>query len=237
MTAPVLAARGLTVRYGQHSAVDAVSLSLEHSELIALIGPNGAGKSTLLGALAGILPYQGAVLYCGCTRKVPAPGIAFVSQRASVHVNLPLSAEQVVATGCLDPRRWWRRPDKGQRTHIVEAMERMDIAPLARRPFRLLSGGQAQRVLLARALAQQPTVLLLDEPYAGLDPEGIAALNSCLTGLSRSGTAVLAAVHDLALARNVFHRAIIINQGVLADGLPAEAAYGGAGLSNPWAAA
>ncbi|OFI36500.1 hypothetical protein BIU82_13460 [Arthrobacter sp. SW1] len=236
----VLSASGVTVRYAGHAAVESVTMSLAASELTALMGPNGAGKSTLLNALAGLLPHEGTVSCCGRIRTAPFPGLALVPQRARIRTGLPLSASQVVATACLHPRKWWSRPDRHQRGHIADAMGTLGIARLANTPFRTLSGGQAQRVLLARALVQRPAVLLLDEPYAGLDAEGTSVLNACLARLADSGTAVLAAVHDPAVAREVFQRVILLNKGVVAEGAPGEvldaAALGGGGAA-PGAAA
>ncbi|GAA3327559.1 metal ABC transporter ATP-binding protein [Paeniglutamicibacter sulfureus] len=233
MSTPILAARGLVVAYSGRTAVDRVDLNVRHAELVALVGPNGAGKSSLLAALAGLGPHTGSVLRCGCTGAQPTPGIAYVPQSPDLRTAFPLSAAQVVATGSLDARRWWRRPDAAQRAAAADAMERLDVADLAHRPFADLSGGQARRVLLARALAQGPKLLLLDEPHAGLDVEAATTLNTALAALAQAGTAVLASVHDLDLVRGAFTRTIVLDRRILADG-PTSELLPAVGSLAPW---
>ncbi|WP_417365821.1 metal ABC transporter ATP-binding protein [Glutamicibacter arilaitensis] len=232
MSAPILAARALAVEYAGRVAVDHVDVSVRHAELVALVGPNGAGKSSLLAALAGLGPHTGSVLRCGCTDGQPTPGIAYLPQNPQLRTAFPLNAAQVVATGCLQARRWWRRPNAAQHAEAANAMATLGITELAHQPFAELSGGQARRVLLARALAQGPKVLLLDEPHAGLDADAASALNSALASVARSGTAVLASVHDLDLVRGAFTRTIVLDRRIKADG-PTERLLPAGGLA-PW---
>ncbi|WP_462203679.1 metal ABC transporter ATP-binding protein [Frankia sp. CcWB3] len=226
MNPPVLAARGLTVRYGRVTAIEDVDVALAAGELVALVGRNGAGKSTLLRALAGLTPHEGTVTRQATAchhRRTELRGasevrVAFVPQRATPRWDLPISVRQAVATGRLSPRRWWRRPAAADRRAIEAALLRMDLHSLADRPVGELSGGQAQRLLLARALAQEPDVLLLDEPCDGLDAASVSALLAALTELATGGIAVCCALHELHLARGLFDRAVVIDRAVLADG-------------------
>jgi ABC-type Mn2+/Zn2+ transport system ATPase subunit len=219
VNAPILEARGVTVRYGRRTAIESVDFALAAGDLVALVGRNGAGKSTLLRALAGLTGHDGTVV-----RTAPAchhPGevrVAFVPQRAAPRWDLPISVRQAVTTGRLNPRRWWRRPDADDRCAVDTALTRLDLHALADRPVSALSGGQAQRLLLARALAQDPDVLLLDEPCDGLDTASVTALIAALTRLAGDGIAVCCALHEIPLARTAFHRAVAIDRVVLADG-------------------
>ena len=222
----LLATHGLTVRYGDVTAIEDVDLTLAAGESVALVGRNGVGKSTLLRALAGLVPHEGTVVWqppqhrplAGGQPQTSAVRVAFVPQRATPRWDLPISVRQAVETSRLSARRWWRRPDTADRDVIETAIAVMGLGALAQRPVGALSGGQAQRVLLARALAQEPDVLLLDEPFDGLDADSLDAVLAALIALAAADTAVCCALHDLPLARRVFERAVLLDGRVLADG-------------------
>jgi manganese/iron transport system ATP-binding protein len=222
----VLVTRGLAVHYGQKIALRDVDLNVKTGEMVALVGRNGAGKSSLLSALAGACRYHGDLNW-----RLRDGEIAYVPQRAHPRWDMPLSVRQVVGSGRLRGRRWWRRPDAQDRIAVVDALDRMGLTDLANRPVQRLSGGQAQRVLLARALAQQPKALLLDEPYDGLDKTTVTALNAQLAGLSARGVAVIAAVHELAVVRDTYQRVVALDGHVIADGNPDEV-FSPAGLGR-----
>lgn len=222
----LLTTRGLAVHYGQKIAVRDVDLSVSGGEMVALVGRNGAGKSSLLSALAGACRHHGEVDW-----RVHDAEIAYVPQRAHPRWDMPLSVRQVVGAGRLRGRRWWRRPDARDRTAVGEAMERMGLTDLAARPVQRLSGGQAQRVLLARALAQCPKALLLDEPYDGLDKTNVTGLNAQLADLASEGVAVIAAVHELAVVRDTYRRVVALDGRVVVDGAPDEV-FSPAGLGR-----
>jgi ABC-type Mn2+/Zn2+ transport system ATPase subunit len=224
VSAPVLQAHGVTVRYGRFVAVEAVDVALASGDLVALVGRNGAGKSSLLRAMAGLTGYQGTVLRHAdaCHHRRGEVRVAYVPQRAAPRWDLPISVRQAATTGRLDPRRWWRRPDSADRLVVQAALARLDLTALADRPVATLSGGQAQRLLLARALAQEPDVLLLDEPCDGLDAASVARLLAALRQLADDGIAVCCALHELHLARDTFDRAVVIDRVVLADGPAAQ---------------
>lgn len=222
----VLVTRGLAVHYGPRIALRDVELNVMPGEMVALVGQNGAGKSSLLSALAGACPHHGDLDW-----RLRDAEIAYVPQRAHPRWDMPLSVRQVVGSGRLRGKRWWRRPDAQDRAAVSEALERMGLTDLASLPVQRLSGGQAQRVLLARALAQQPKTLLLDEPYDGLDKTNVTGLNSQLTELSAEGVAVIAAVHELAVVRDTYPRVVALDGGVIADGGPDEV-FSPAGLGR-----
>ena len=172
----LLEVNGLTMHFGGLTALDAVDFQVAPGEIVALIGPNGAGKTTLLEVINGLLPSRrGTVLVFGepmdrCGHRV-RPRIATMQQELFFDVRTPFLVKDVVAAarfGRIGLFRWPTRPDR-RRTQM--ALEAVGVSDLARRPIGRLSGGQQRKVLLARALAQEAELLLLDEPTANLDPE------------------------------------------------------------------
>lgn len=214
---PVLTARELTVRHGHTVAVRAADLTLHASEGIALIGRNGAGKSSLLRVLAGLSSSDGDIR-CPAARRRP-PGLAFVAQSSGdsqgLRWDLPLSVTDVVGFGLLHRRQLRPGRSAADRRAVGDAIRKLGLEPLANRPVGELSGGQRQRVLLARALVREPSVLLLDEPFAGLDVETCHALGEHLRDLRERGVGVLCALHEHELARRFFDRILLMESGCL----------------------
>lgn len=175
--------RGLGVRRGRRSVLHDVDLTIAAGETLVVLGPNGAGKSTLLQTLGGILtPHTGSVEISGRTATVLQDAAL---ARRSVRTNVELALA------------WWGVPRSERRTRALAALELLEAGHLARRPASALSGGEARRVHLARGLAVAPELLLLDEPFAGLDPEAHERLTLDLaTALEATGTAVVVVVHE-----------------------------------------
>ena len=214
-------AQALGFAYGLHEA----SFEFPPSGLITIAGPNGAGKSTLLGILAGLrAPYDGLCTYAGKeVRQWPkrefARKVAFLPQ--SVRLEFPFTAEEVVLMGRTPYARGWFQTDE-DRSAAAEAMTITDTLAFRGRDFRSLSGGEAQRVILASALTQRPEALLLDEPATHLDLRHQLALYRLLGGLSKS-LLVVAVTHDLNLALQFSHRVMVLEDGRIAgDGTPPE---------------
>jgi ABC-type Mn2+/Zn2+ transport system ATPase subunit len=212
---PAIQARALSARYGAHVALRDVSFALEPGQLVALVGPNGAGKSTLLRCLLGVQRCEGAIVLHGRA--------AFVPQRADVDLDFPLTVEQLVRSGRRILRRAWRHAGAADRQATARALARVGLDGLERRTLRELSGGQAQRALLARALVSDAHVLLLDEPLAGVDVSVCEALCELFAALAAGGTTLLLATHDLELVRRRFERCLALNRTLVADGAPADA--------------
>jgi len=228
---PALALRDVAVSYGDVEAVAPVTLDVEPGELVALVGPNGAGKTSLLRAVLGLVPHAGEVVIHGrtCDRRGHRLAAAYVPQRLDLDLEFPITVEQVV--GCARrPFRAapWRGPGARRRVAvrdrqaIARALSRVGADGLERRSIGSLSGGQLQRVLLARALAQEADVLLLDEPLTGVDEPTSGALVDLLAALAADGVALLVTTHDLALVRARFGRCIALSGRVVADGSPSE---------------
>jgi ABC-type Mn2+/Zn2+ transport system ATPase subunit len=219
----VVEVRGLGVRYGRVHALDDVDLDLTTGEAVALLGPNGGGKSTLLRALAGLTPARGEVVLhappCHHDRGVT---LAYVAQRSTARWDFPVTVRDAVLAGRLPSRPRLRPYSTRDRAAAAAALDRLDLTGLTRRPVRTLSGGQAQRLLLARALAQDADVLLLDEPFAGLDADTTARLAGLLGELADEGRTVLCALHEHDLARAVFPRAVALAGRVHARGPTAD---------------
>jgi ABC-type Mn2+/Zn2+ transport system ATPase subunit len=226
VTSPALLdVRDVSVAYGSRTAVRDVSLTLHSGEAVALAGQNGAGKSSLLRTIAGLQDATGSIVLHGmqCHHRRPHIAIAYVSQRSQARWDFPVSALDVVLSGRHRFRRAFRRWTQHDHEVANASLQRLGVAHLANVTIGRLSGGQAQRVMLARALAQEPEVLLLDEPFTGLDRNASEAFAQLITELAASGLGVLCALHDLSVARRQFHRVIGLNRRVVFDA-PAESA-------------
>jgi ABC-type sulfate/molybdate transport systems ATPase subunit len=206
----LLRCEGLSVRRGKREVVSDVSLELRAGEIVALLGPNGAGKSTLLDALAGALP--------------PAEGRIERAGRVGIALQSPDLARRTVLQNVTLALAWWgvARPERAERAR--QALRAIGAEHLARRRAATLSGGERRRAHLARAIAVQPDVLMLDEPFAGLDAEVRASLlEDAMSALRSSTRATLVVVHDRAEAWALADRLLILIDGrLVAAGPPRE---------------
>jgi zinc transport system ATP-binding protein len=231
---PVLEARHVSFAYDTDLVVDDVSCALAPGEFVALVGPNGSGKSTLLRLLLGLLaPDRGEVRCFGVDPRVlPDRGrLGYVPQRHVLAPDLPVTVAEVVATGRLARRAWWRPAGAGDRTAIEHAIVSVGLGELARRPVLELSGGQQQRVLIARALASDPELLVLDEPIAGVDAESQRLFRDSLVHLvAEHGAAVLLVSHELGAVADDLDRVLVMKQSIKFDGPPSELAATGVSL-------
>ncbi len=220
--APALEVADLHVRFGSRVALHDVALRADAGELLALVGPNGAGKSTLLRAILGLVPSRGRVALHGEAATRPRRLRAgYLAQRAEAALDFPITVAQVVACGRRPFRRLGARPGAADRAAVARALATVGLEQLGDRAIGTLSGGQAQRTLIARALAQEADVLLLDEPFDGLDPAAAADLMALLERLATGGRTIVVATHDLALVRARFRRCAVLNGRIVADGPPA----------------
>jgi iron complex transport system ATP-binding protein len=222
-----LAAVQIEVRYETRSAVRPTTVTLEPGELVALVGPNGAGKSTLLRALAGLVAHAGSVTWRGAalTRldgRTRARTVAYLPQDPPVH--WPLAASEVVALGRLPHRAYGAERSPVDDAAIAGAMRQTDTLAFAARSVHQLSVGERARVLLARALAVEAPVLLVDEPIAMLDPYHQLDVMRVLRRYAAGGAEprlVVAVLHDLGLAARFCARVLLMNDGaVVGDGPP-----------------
>ncbi len=213
----ILETRGLTVSYNHEPALDDVTFAVHAGERVAIIGPNGAGKSTLIKTIMGLLrPRAGTVTLAEGAR----PG--YVPQHENVDWSFPVTVRDVVMMGLVRQMGRFRGPGRAQWRAVEQALERVEMADLSEHPIGDLSGGQRRRAFIARALAQEARILLLDEPFSGVDASVQASLMNTLDALQRDGLTILLSTHDLNLAFSRFDRVMALNRRVIAYGAPAE---------------
>ena len=222
--------RELAVRYDNTLALERLSLSAPFGEALGIVGPNGSGKSTLLKTIAGLLmPYSGSVRVLGREpRRLPPGTIAYVPQIEAVDWSFPATVWDVVAMGRFPRLGVLKRFGTADRAAVHRALAQLRMEHLSDRHISALSGGQQQRAFVARAIAQEPRVLLLDEPTTGVDEETEESLRIVVRELVAQGMPVLMATHDLDRAADWFDRLVVIDRRVLAIGAPDEVLESGA---------
>ena len=222
----VVEADGVSFAYGVDPVLETVSFALHAGEFAALVGPNGSGKSTLLRVLLGLRRPGGgrARLFGEDPRQLQQRWrVGYVPQRLQFASDLPATVEEIVRSGRLARRGWWRRAGAADRDAVDHALHAVALAPLRHRRMRELSGGQQQRVLIAKALAGDPELLVLDEPIAGVDAESQRLFRDSLVHLQREHNAtVLLVSHELGAVADDLDRVIVIKRKVLFDGAPDE---------------
>jgi manganese/iron transport system ATP-binding protein len=219
----VLRVAGVAVELAGRQVLHDVDLAVSTGEQVGLIGPNGAGKTTLLRALLGLVPTtRGTIAIDGRSPRQARGSIGYVPQRHEFVWDYPVDVRTAAMTGRTHRIGWLRRPSATDRAAVDEALERVDLTDLQRRPIGELSGGQRQRVLVARALALRPSLLLLDEPFTGLDVPTQEILTRLFRTLTSEGTAILMTTHDLPAAADTCSRLCLLNETVVADGPPEE---------------
>lgn len=217
---------GVSVHLGDVTAVDDVSLAAEPGQVVGLIGPNGAGKTTLLRTItAAIAPSSGTVRVNGTdvqSRSSRAVSRLVATVPQATNIGFDFRVREIVAMGRTPYQDRFGRGHRHDTSAVADAMTRTDVARFADRPISAVSGGERQRVLLARAIAQDTPVLLLDEPTASLDINHQVRTLELVRGLAAEGTAVIAAIHDLDLAARYCDELALLDDGrLVAHGPPA----------------
>jgi zinc/manganese transport system ATP-binding protein len=207
--------RDLVVRYGPHLALSSLTAEIPHGRVTAVLGPNGSGKSSLLGAIAGVLPVAAGTITRHGTRRP-----AYVVQRSAVADTLPITVRDTVAMGRWAHRGPWRRLTGEDRAVVAKCLARLGISDLARRQLGALSGGQRQRALVAQGLAQEPDLLLLDEPAAGLDTAADEQIAEVVAESAARGVTVVLATHDMTAAKRADHCLLLGDGRLHAQGPP-----------------
>ncbi|MGM0986664.1 MAG: metal ABC transporter ATP-binding protein [Pseudomonadota bacterium] len=229
---PALEVSGLYATYGQEPVLENISLSLPQGQWTAIVGPNGGGKSSLLSVVVGSLsPLRGELRILGRPSLVQrqAGRIAYMAQQERMEWDFPISVKDTVMTGRfglmrhdplwqrLLPQRW---ANPRHRRAVEAALDAVDMTDLGTRPIGELSGGQKKRVMLARALAQEASILLLDEPLAGVDPPSEALIMATLERQRRAGRTIIMVTHDLSGARQHADQVLLINRTMFGLGPP-----------------
>ena len=226
MTASPLVLRDAAFGYADRRVVAGVSLTVEPGDVVALLGPNGSGKSTIVRGVLGLAEHLGGtveVLGTPLAELSDRTAIGYVPQHHSLSTSVSATVREVVACGRLPHRPWWRRAGAVDRRLVDQAIETVGLADRAREEVSHLSGGQQRRVLIARALAAQPSVLLMDEPTAGVDTANQHILADVLGRLAETGTTMLIVTHELDAVRDIVSRVVCVSAGHIDfDGTSAE---------------
>lgn len=219
---PILNVNHVMVKYGEVLALDDITFELNQSDRLAVVGPNGAGKSTLFKAITGLLkPTAGTIEIAGHDPHGHLC-ISYIPQRSLVDWNFPVTVANVVMmgrTGRLGLLRW---PAASDREIVRHALSVVNLGSLANRQIGQLSGGQQQRMFIAQALAQHAELMLMDEPFSGLDGPSQEELFKILDNLKQENVTVMVALHDLKLASERFDKALVLNHRQMAFGSPAQ---------------
>jgi ABC-type Mn2+/Zn2+ transport system ATPase subunit len=215
--------RHASIGYGDKIVLHDLTFGVPHGARVAVVGPNGAGKSTLFKALVGLLPLRGGeILIHGLPLGNHKDCVAYVPQREEVDWRFPVTVTDVVMMGRYDHQGWLGGVSANDRQAVAKSLRQMGIAELAGSSIGDLSGGQQQRVFLARALAQEPHILLMDEPFTGVDVTTQEATLGLLDDLRALDVTTMIATHDLNLALEKFDHLLLLNHRVVAFGSPQE---------------
>ncbi|MHB1357061.1 MAG: metal ABC transporter ATP-binding protein [Anaerolineae bacterium] len=213
----------VTVAYNGKPALSDLTFQVQHGAQVAVVGPNGAGKSTLFKAIVGLLPlHTGQIHIHGRPLGSHLDCVAYVPQREEVDWRFPVTVADVVLMGRYGKLGWLRGPSRADHEIVATNLRQLGIADLASKSISDLSGGQQQRVFLARALAQEPHILLMDEPFTGVDITTQEATLALLDDLRKLSVTVLVSTHDLNLAATRFESVLLLNHRLVAFGPAAE---------------
>jgi len=219
MNEHILELKDITVRKSKGLLLDGISLSISRNEFIGIIGPNGAGKTTLMNVIAGFERFRGTLrlfghIETGKRSRATRLRVGYVPQLFQIDPAFPIVASEAVMTGAIGRLGLFRSPGREERQKAMQLMEMMRVAHLAERPLGQLSGGERQKVSLARAILQNPDLLLMDEPTAGLD---IAVQKEVLNLVDKihaeKTLTILFVTHDFNLLPSAMRRAVLLNHG------------------------
>jgi zinc transport system ATP-binding protein len=213
---PIVELKDVSIGYEGRAAVHGVSLAVRPGEVVAVVGPNGSGKSTLIRGLVGLADVLHGRLELfgqdGASFRERAR-VGYVPQRHTIAGAIPSTVREVVASGRLPRKRFWERTDQLDRLAVRSAIDEVGLGAQVRTPVGILSGGQQRRVLIARALASQPDVLIMDEPTAGVDIENQRSLAAALGRLAALGHTMIIVTHELEALSAVVTRVVTISGG------------------------
>ena len=218
----VVSVQHVSFAYGRDLVLDDVSLEIGRGQFVALVGPNGSGKSTLLRVLVGLLQPNGGSVALGAR-------LGYVPQRPALAEGIHATVDDIVRSGRL-ARGGWLGLRRGTDPAVESALEAVGLVDLRQRAVSDLSGGQQQRAFIARALAGEPELLVLDEPVAGVDVESQRAFAASLSSLVAAGGTVLLVSHELGAVADALDRVIVLRRRVLFDGTPSELSGRGVSL-------
>jgi ABC-type Mn2+/Zn2+ transport system ATPase subunit len=219
----VMTVQNLSAGYNGGRAVEGITFDVSQGERVGIVGPNGAGKSTLFKAMVDLLPHQGSISILGASCQQSHARVGYVPQHEAIDWKFPATVWDVVMMGRARHIGYILPPRHRDREAVRSALERVGMIEFRRRQIGELSGGQRRRVFVARALAQEARVLLLDEPFSGIDAAAESDIFQVLDILRADGVAVLLATHNLVQAATHYDKLLLLSAGrLIAYGAPAE---------------
>ena len=221
----MLTVKNLTVAYADTPVFADVAVHFNAGKITGIIGPNGAGKSTLIKAILGLIKVQsGKVDFSGHTLKEVQQAIAYVEQRKDLDLTFPINVLDLVLTGTYGRLGLLKSPGKKERQAALEALEQVGLEDFTKRQISQLSGGQLQRVFVACAIVQQADIMILDEPFVGIDMKSEQEIMAILNQWRDAGKTLIVVHHDLNKVSNYFDELVVMNHGIIAEG-PVEEVY------------
>lgn len=219
----MLSVENLTVSYEDLPVFKNLHVAFQPGKITGIIGPNGAGKSTLIKAMLGLKKVQtGRVTYQEKSMKAMQKKIAYVEQRKDLDLTFPIDVEDLILTGTYASLGLFKSPGKKEQAAAKDALEKVGLTTFSNRQIGNLSGGQLQRVFVARAIVQNAEVIILDEPFVGIDLASETAIMKILQGWKNEGKTILVVHHDLNKVTQYFDDLVVMNHGVIDFGPTAE---------------
>ncbi|MDN6204129.1 MAG: metal ABC transporter ATP-binding protein [Tetragenococcus halophilus] len=218
MADTMIQVKNLNVHYSNKLALEDVTISIPTGQITGIIGPNGAGKSTLVKSMLGLIDYQGTVSFGKNKLEDIQKDIAYVEQRQDLDLTFPINVFDTVLLGTYPKLGLIKRPGKKEKRLAKEALETVDMQEYSEHQISELSGGQLQRVFIARAIAQQPEWFFLDEPFVGIDVVSEEVIIDVLKKLRDQGKSMVIVHHDLSKVTKYFDHLVMLNKKVIADG-------------------
>lgn len=215
----MIVTQNLSVSYnGNVKALDNISLQIKGPAIVGIIGPNGAGKSTLMKAILNLLDYSGQVTVDQKDGRRLGHTIAYVEQRSMIDYNFPITVKECVSLGTYTRLGLFRRVGKKEYDQVDQLLEQVGLAGFGNRPIKSLSGGQFQRMLVARCLIQESDYIFLDEPFVGIDSVSEKIIIDLLKELKKAGKTILIVHHDLSKVEHYFDELVVLNKELIAYG-------------------
>ncbi len=215
----IIELQDLSISYGKHLALEALSLKIPKGQIIGIIGPNGTGKTSLLKAIMGIVPSpSGKILIDGKSSKTQLHRMSYVPQRESIDWTFPASVMDVVLMGRYSKKSLFRRSSRLDKEKAIEAIHLVGLNDLRKRQIGQLSGGQQQRCLVARSLAKDADIFLLDEPFAGVDANTEKTILNIFDSMKSEGKTIILVHHDLYTAQQYFDHIVLLKNKLIAEG-------------------
>lgn len=219
MTEDIITIKNLSVAYNKKPVLWDINANIPKAKLVAIVGPNGAGKSTFMRSIMDIVPrISGKIEISGKPYKQVQKSISYIPQRQSVDWDYPISVQDLVAMGLYSELRWYQPLRAPQFDRIMEALEKVELVPFAKKQISQLSGGQQQRAFMARSLIQESDIYFMDEPFAGIDAASEKAIFTVIDLLKLQHKTIVIVHHNLSMIKEYFDYVMMLNLRLIAAG-------------------